>query len=197
METGYTSDIQYVMDFMKLAEIFNSDKASVHQKNAILLMEKALYETLPVAQSNRMSRIHSHLHDIIKKHDQMLEIMHKNLNVQNMQRQQMSRNVSEKDEIAKDKKKEHFIIFFYSSKCGACKKVMADWKTFTSIHHDSNFTILEYDSTKPEDMKTFETLHITTVPTIVKLNLDVKTPDYLTTLKGDINIRSLLDFAHF
>lgn len=190
METGYTSDIQFVMDFMKLAELFNSDKATIHQKRAMLTMEQGLYDTLPVAQSNRMSKIYSYLHDIIKKHEQILETMHKIP-------KQITRNISEKDEIAKDKRKDHFIIFFYSSNCGACKRVMADWNTFKDIHRDSNFTILEYDSAKPQDMETFNALHIKNVPTIVKLKLDVRTPDYLTVLGGDINIKSLLDFAHF
>jgi len=59
----YNTDIEMVMDFMKLSLIFDDDKVSQKDRTDTLILQKSILELLPVAQSNRMSAAY----DILRK----------------------------------------------------------------------------------------------------------------------------------
>jgi hypothetical protein len=63
---AYNSDIEMIMDFLKLSIISNDVSQSGDKRKDALNLQKAMLETLPVAQSNRISRIYSKMHEIYR-----------------------------------------------------------------------------------------------------------------------------------
>lgn len=72
-EETYSTDIEMVMDFLKLSIIFDKPKASNDNLAAILTLQKAIIELLPVAQSNRMSTIYAMMANIYRTNKRELE----------------------------------------------------------------------------------------------------------------------------
>lgn len=62
----YNSDIEMIMDFVKLSIIFNDSKQSETRRLESLKLQKAILETLPVAQSNRISQTYSKMMEIYR-----------------------------------------------------------------------------------------------------------------------------------
>ncbi len=179
MET-YNTDIEMIMDFMKLSLAY--DKVSTYQdKKDILKLQQGVIELLPIAQSNRISSIHSIMNEIYNKNKENLSLLDK--------------------DIAHDKiddenfKRDHFIVLFYNNTCSACNKIMPIWEEFKQNNEDSNFTILQWDASDPTTTKVFEYFNITEVPTIIKLELDKN--NYVTHMTTDITLEYLNDFGHF
>lgn len=144
----YTTDIEMVMDFMKLALFFdktnNSNFKDNQNKKMILKLESSLLELLPVAQNNRMASIYK-----------ILTLIH------NKQQILIKPNIN---------KKSQFIILFFSSSCPASQKILNDWKQFKNQPHES-FTVIDYDGDDFSNDEIFKHFNITDVPTVIKLNL--------------------------
>jgi hypothetical protein len=62
----YNSDIEMIMDFLKLSIISNDTSQSNERRSEALNLQKAMLEVLPVAQSNRVSQIYSKMHEIYR-----------------------------------------------------------------------------------------------------------------------------------
>src|SRR5579872_6688141 len=182
----YNTDIEMVMDFMKLAILFSKDEISENDKHDILLLEKSIIEVLPVAQSNRMSSIYGILSEIYRKHKmifkskQSLSFSHmytysninKNYDENNIM--VMPRIFSNNNTSNNDKRNDYFIILFYSSDIHNphCSKIMNDWEKFKLANSLSNFTTQQYDSMDPNNTEIFQHFDLEYVPVIIKLRLD-------------------------
>jgi thiol-disulfide isomerase/thioredoxin len=191
-EYAYNTDIEMVMDFMRLAILFKNQNLNESDLANIIDLEQALIELLPVAQSNRMSTVYNNLTIIHKKHKKMFENRHKSNIAIASHHQKINYNPLEK---ALDKRDDHFIVLFYNSLCSSCMKIMDDWTKFKQLHTRSNFTILDYNNRDPNNSSIFNRFKITHVPTIIKLRLDSQ--DYMEIMQGPININTLGDFAYF
>lgn len=170
----YNTDIEMVMDFMKLSLIFDDDIVSHKERADILKLQRVLVELLPVAQSNRMSACY----DILRK------IYHKN-------KYEFMNPVKK----IPDKRNDHYILLFYKSTCPASRHIMGDWEEFKRQHMDSNFTIIEYDSMDPKNADVFAYFKVDSVPTLFKLRLDQS--DYIQKMSSNISPHTLNDFAKF
>jgi len=59
----YDTDIEMIMDFLKLAILYNKC-TNINKKSDIIILEKALIKLLPIANNERMLRIYSIITDI-------------------------------------------------------------------------------------------------------------------------------------
>lgn len=62
----YNSDIEMIMDFVKLSIIFNDKTQTDSRRTEALNLQKLVLETLPVAQSNRVAQIYSKMQEIYR-----------------------------------------------------------------------------------------------------------------------------------
>lgn len=207
----YNTDIEMVMDFMKLAILFNNDEISENDKHDILLLEKSIIEVLPVAQSNRMSSIYSLLSEIYRNHkiifkqsklssQHVTQKSNKNYNVNTHTNVDVNNNnivTLPRIFSTNNKRNDYFIILFYNSGIynPYCKKVMNEWEKFKQSNSSSNFTIQQYDNVDLDNTEIFKHFNLEYIPIIIKLRLDAQ--NYIEKLQGDITLDKLNNFAHF
>jgi thiol-disulfide isomerase/thioredoxin len=181
----YKTDIEMVMDFMKLSMGFDNENISDKERYDIIKLQKAILELLPVAQSNRMSTVYGILADIYQKNKKEYT-------------DRLSSHPDKHVMITTKQKENRVIVLFYRPTCPACKKIMGHWKEFKRQHKDSNFTITEYNSENPDNREIFESFEIEFVPTIFKLAFDEKDNKRIKTKMNDkIDPDSLHRFAKF
>jgi len=60
----YESDMEMILDFLKLSIVFNDKLQSEKRRSDSLKLQQAMLEILPVAQSNRVSKIYSKMHEL-------------------------------------------------------------------------------------------------------------------------------------
>jgi thiol-disulfide isomerase/thioredoxin len=208
----YNTDIETVMDFMKLSILFDNPKTDPNNLKTIIELQKSILELLPVAQSERMASVYTLLVEVYhqNKKDINKNVVNKNVVDKNV----VDKNVIDKNVINKnvvvagtkdstqtqqiDKKLYHFIILFYKSSCPACKKIMPHWNEFKrlSVLRPANFTIIEYDSDDKINAEIFQRFKIEDVPTVVKLRLD-RDSNYAEGMTDSINVNNLLKFGIF
>ena len=178
----YNTDIEMVMDFMKLSLLFDDSNISQDDRIDVLKLQKSILELLPVAQSNRMSAAYDMLRNIYRQ------------NKKEYIQQQYTKTKTLSSPIP-DKRNDHYILLFYKSLCPACKRIMDTWGRFKHQHMSSNFTIIDYDAMDPKNQGIFEQFKIESVPTIFKLKLD--TTNYIQKMMTDITLENLNNFANF
>jgi len=191
----YNTDIEMIMDFMKLSLIYDESKSDKDRLD-IIKLQKAILEILPVAQSYRMSTIYGLLADIYRKN--------KNYYIENSQSASMKKSIfshqlqRNTSNVLQKQKEDHVIILFYKSTCPACQKIMGDWLEFKRQSNNSNFTIIDCDSDKLENKQIFQYFKIEFVPTVLKLRFDVRSADNIVTKMNEtINLDNLNKFAIF
>lgn len=245
----YSTDIEMVMDFMKLSLAYDDKNISDKERFDIIKLQKAILELLPVAQSNRISTIYGILADIYRKnkkeyvdhtkktlfvspphigqYSQPTRVPCDNKQVvqittrapqgltgvlpQGLIRSSQSQGLAtipqksinlvqpqQNHELLEKQKEDHVIALFYRATCPACQRIMGDWLEFKRQHKDSNFTVIDYDSEKPENKQIFQFFKIEFVPTIFKLTFDAQDKKKITTKMNDeINLGNLQKFANF
>lgn len=207
----YNTDIEMVMDFMKLSLAYDDKNISDKERFDIIKLQKAILELLPVAQSNRMSSVYGMLADIYRRNKkEYTDYTKKPLFMSPVQiqtsipmpvRQQARQDerqvvqittrqpfmIPQQSKVPMDlislqkKKEDHIIVLFYRSTCPACQKIMGDWLEFKRQHKDSAFTVIDYDSENPENKQIFQYFKIEFVPTIFKLMFDAQDKNKITT----------------
>jgi len=167
----YNTDIEMVMDFMKLSLLFDGKDTTDTNKLHILALQKNILDIIPVAQSNRMTAINKILEPIY--HMNMSEYNRvQKLNQLSNQSNKINNPIKGGDKNINSNKENQYIIMFHRSSCQACKKIWKKWTEFKNQNMDSDFTILEYDA----DVRTtlikekYEQFKIEYVPTVIKLN---------------------------
>jgi thiol-disulfide isomerase/thioredoxin len=181
LDKSYDTDIEMVMDFMKLSFIFDKPETSIENLKEIIKLQYSLLELLPVAQSNRMATIHNLLNDVYRKNKKELE------------KRAMP---CQKPNLTQKKEGTQFVILFYRSSCPACKKIFPQWTEFKKRNSLENFTTLEYDNDDKSNEKIFELFKINEVPTVIKLKLD-KSANYAEILNAPIDLENLSKFSVF
>lgn len=166
----YNTDIEMIMDFMKLSLLFDDENVSDKDKMDILQLQKKIIDILPVSQSNKISAAHRILEEIYQINE---------------------------NELNDSKRREHCIILFYKSTCPACQRILGVWENFKRQNANSDFTIIDYDAMDPENTEIFKHFKIDSVPTIFKLKFDRKDHDFIEKLSVPITSGSLNDFARF
>lgn len=177
----YNTDMEIVVDFMKLAMLFISKDFEVTQKDKlnIIELESQMLELLPTPQNERMNIIHDLMKHTLYKHKQMI------------QQSEKTNNDNETDNKTDDK----YVILFFDSNCPACKRIRPEWELFKrTLNNTMYFTILEYDNVQ-ENEEVFKYFKIKYVPTIMKVDIDRK--KQIEQMKTEINLKSLLSFAKF
>lgn len=153
----YKTDIELVMDFMKLALAFDKPNVSQKQRKVLLDLQQKILELLPVAQSNRMEAVYK-----------MMEVAYR-INTDTYAQTVSSVLPTTLDE--KEKTEEHAIVLFYRSSCPACQSILPIWKEYKSQNISSPFTIAEYDADEPSNASIFRRFNISAVPTVLKLRI--------------------------
>jgi len=117
----YYTDIQIIMDFMKLSWIIDDKSIDIEYKREALKLQKGLLRLLQVAQSNRIAMIYKKLHTVYMiNQDTIGQKKNNNLN--------------------------YNIILFYDSECPSYKKMSEVWDNFKSINIDNNlYGIVDLD----------------------------------------------------
>jgi tyrosine-protein phosphatase YwqE len=180
----YHTDIEMVMDLMKLFLAYDRKDLSDEDKLDILRLQKLIIELFPVAQSNRMSTIYSIVTEMYRKNKK--EYFEKTIN-----------NNPNQGNINKE---DHLIALFYRTSCPACKNIMDVWKKFKNLNQDSKFIFLEFDSDDSDDntKRIFSYFNIEYVPTIFKIRYDAASKnDIAKKLNQSITLESLTNFANF
>jgi thiol-disulfide isomerase/thioredoxin len=204
----YSSDIELVVDFMKLALIFNDKKSdkSGHDKLEIINLETDILRLMPVAQSERMASVYKILKKILKKQTIIFETMHGTY-IDNREKDQAYHRacvkmISEEDKSSRHpqfmsklvSKDDRYVILLFDIKCPACQRIKPIWDNFRNTVKNSQFTVLEYDALE-KNIPIFEKFNVSHVPTIVKLDLTVSAK--ITELNEQITQQSLNNFAVF
>jgi len=171
-KTSYNTDIEMVMDFMRLAVLFNDRSLPETERSNILMLEKAVIDLLPIAQSHRMASIYALINKIYEK--------------------QQSQSQSHPHPQSQSGGIDHFIVLFYRSTCPACQKIMNDWENFKKAPING-FTTIQFDGDDISNRDIFKYFKVNSVPTIFKLQLDRQ--DYIHKLEGPITYESLTRFA--
>ena len=178
----YHTDVEMVMDLMKLFLAYDKNELSDKDKYDLLKLQKLVIQLFPVAQSNRMSTIYGILTDIYRNNKK--EYFERNLN----------------SELVNNHKEDHLIVLFYRTSCPACKNIMSIWENFKKLNQDSNFIFLEFDSDDSDDNtnRIFSYFNIEYVPTIFKIRYDASSKEDISKkLKQSITLDSLTNFAVF
>jgi thiol-disulfide isomerase/thioredoxin len=186
---SYNTDIEMVVDFMKLSILFDKNTTSINDKQDIIKLQQSILETLPAAQSERMAAIYKMMNNIYLKNKQQAETFsQRSIFTTQTNPIIISRNLN--------KKADHFIVLFYKSSCPVCQSIMSTWNEFKRQHQDSNFTVLDYDINNANNVQLFKYFNILQVPTIIKLQLDKK-EGYIEKFQGTISLDSLHQFSNF
>ncbi|VBB17948.1 hypothetical protein YASMINEVIRUS_411 [Yasminevirus sp. GU-2018] len=215
MDDQYNTDIEMVMDFMKLAVLFDNKEINDSDKKNILSLQKSIIELLPVAQSDRMSAVYATITKIHKTQLRIFAMMPTPVT----QQQQTLPQIIDLDQrfgrveshgvpmssskqlytlqkpVPQDKTNDHFIVLFFRSSCPACKAISNDWRRFKQESVNSNFTVLEYDGDDPANMTIFKHFGVELVPTVIKLRLDQQ--NYAEKLTSQPSYESIRRFAKF
>lgn len=197
MET-YNTDIEMVMDFMKLSIIFDNKKIGEMHRSEALRLQGAIIEMLPIVQSNRMEQAYGIIRKIYLANKREADSDSSD-----------SDDFDEFDEVEAPliskpsvpmkfaeagKSRDNFIVLFHKSSCPACKKIMPTWNQFKGMHTDNpNFTILDWDSNDPKNRGVFDYFKIEFVPTVFKLEL--LEPDIVTKLEDPITLPALTNLV--
>jgi len=118
---AYYTDIQIIMDFMKLS--FVIDKSDVHQpyKKEALELQHQLLDLLPVAQSNHMSEIYKRLRRVY------------DINYDTLERQT-------------NNNKAFNLILFYDSESPHYDRIASTWDRFKRMNRSNSiYGIFGYD----------------------------------------------------
>jgi len=195
----YESDIEMVMDFMKLSLLFDNASNTIDNLITITKLQKSILEILPVAQSNRMSSIYDLLAEIYRRNKR--EVEDKSRSTEGYPKGyskglSLDRNNFLSDNLS-NKRKDHFIILFYKSSCPQCIKINPIWNEFKMQNDLSNFTTIEYDWDDTSNSEIFRLFKIKKVPTIVKLRLDNNAGNYAEELVETVNLDNLSRFTNF
>lgn len=215
----YNTDIEMIMDFMKLSLAYDDKNMSDNDRFDIIKLQKAILELLPVAQSNRMSAVYGFVTEIYRKNKKeyvdsvkpllitpsssiVLESAVSPRATKILDRSQSGAKVlfdqRKESQYVQKQKEDHIIILFYKSTCPSSQRIMGDWFEFKRQHKDSPFTILDYDSNNPENIDIFRHFKVTFVPAVFKLTFDAKDKNNLATkMKDTITHDSLHKFAIF
>jgi hypothetical protein len=177
----YKTDIETVMDFMKLSILFDNPKTTTDNLENIVGLQKSILELLPAAQSERMASVYKLLVEVYRQNKKDL------LGLKEPTKSNQT-----------DKNLDYFIILFYKSSCSACKKIMPYWNEFKrqSMLQSTNFTPIEYDSDDTANAEIFQRFKIENVPMVVKLRLD-RNNNYAEGMVDPISVNNLLNFSVF
>jgi hypothetical protein len=191
----YSSDIELVIDFMKLALVFNdqNEEVSFDNKVEIINLETKILQLMPVAQSNRMESTYKILKQILKKQSMVLESVHSKSD----QLDQSRHEVYKKTDSVKllDSREDRYILLFFDTNCSACKMIKPIWNEFKeSVKDQIIYTVLEYDSIM-ENNPIFKKFNVEYLPSVIKL--DLITSVKITMMKKQITLKSLSEFASF
>jgi thiol-disulfide isomerase/thioredoxin len=181
----YHTDVEMIMDLMKLFLAYDNSKLSDKDKYDILKLQKLIIELFPVAQSNRMSTIYSIVTELYRKNKK--DYLEKNIT--NLNPNQNNTN-----------KEDHLIVLFYRTSCSACKNIMDIWENFKNLNQDSNFIFLEFDSDDSDNdtKRIFSYFNIEYVPTVFKIRYDaISKHDIAKKLDKNITLDTLNNFAIF
>lgn len=118
---SYYTDIQIIMDYMKLAFIIDKQDIHIPDKKEALELQKKLLDLLPVAQSNRMAEIYKRLHNVYDINYDTLERL-------------------------TNGSKAYNLILFYDSGCSHYDRIASTWDAFKSTNRgNSIYGIFSYD----------------------------------------------------
>lgn len=160
----YYTDVQIIMDFMKLSFIIDDVSIHIDYRNNALELQKGLLDLLQVAQSNRMAEIYKKLNIVYT------------INQETLGKQQPDDNLK------------YNLILFYDSQCPRYKRMVNDWKKYKSSYQNNLiYNILDYDirdiiysekknipltEKQLKKRELFNQFKIRESPTIVSINLD-------------------------
>jgi hypothetical protein len=183
--TQYNTDIQMIMDFLKLSFIIDDPKIGMNHKKQSIELQKALLELLPVAQSHRISAIYDILHKIYISNTDMIqnsEIVGGNVVQLGDNLIQLGDNLVQSND--------NYLVLFYDSICSQCQKILPVWNEFKQSQIDLiNYQLIDYDIQNSLNRQIFDHFDIGAVPTIYRLNL--ASPNYKTEINVPITIDNL------